>query len=83
MYSIRVENNTTDMNINLTDKEQQLLDSIKEGMDYPGCGWLHEISPFSNDHVTAGVLGQLITKGLVTSYQDEDCPRCYWVEIAI
>jgi hypothetical protein len=52
-------------------------------MDQPGCGWLHEISPFSNDHVTAGVLGQLITKGLVTSYQDEESPDCYWVEIAM
>ena len=67
----------------LTVKEQALYDSIVEGMDQPGCGWLHEISPFSNDHVTAGVLGQLITKGLVTSYQDEESPDCYWVEIAM
>ena len=51
-----------------------LLDSIKEGMDAPGCGLLHEVSPFDNSHITAGVLGQLITKGLVTSYQDEESP---------
>ena len=68
----------------LTDKESALLSAITEGMDEPGCGWLHEISPFSNDHVTAGVLGSLIEKGLVHSYQDSDgIPGlpCYWVSL--
>ena len=68
----------------ITDKESALLSAITEGMDEPGCGWLHEISPFSNDHVTAGVLGSLIEKGLVHSYQDNDgIPglTCYWVSL--
>lgn len=70
--------------INLTDKEQALYDSIAEGMDAPGCGWLHELSPFDNDHVTAGVLGSLIEKGLVHSYADvEGVPgeTCYWITL--
>ena len=70
----------------LTDKEQKLLDAITEGMDEPGCGWLHEVSPFNNDHVTAGVLGSLIIKGLVTSYEEEETAPgfgpCYWVQLA-
>ena len=65
----------------LTDKEQLLYSSIQEGMDEPGCGWLHELSPFNNDHVCAGVLSALISKGLVHSYQDEDFPGCYWVSL--
>ena len=70
----------------LTDKEQALFDSIKEGMDEPGCGWLHELTPFNNDHVTAGVLGSLIEKGLVHSQEDEDglsgYPPGYWITLA-
>ena len=65
----------------LTDKEQLLYASIQEGMDSPGCGWLHELSPFNNDHVCAGVLSALISKGLVHSYQDEEFPDCYWVSL--
>jgi len=65
----------------LTDKEQLLYSSIQEGMDEPGCGWLHELCPFNNDHVCAGVLGALISKGLVHSYQDEEAPDCYWVSL--
>jgi hypothetical protein len=66
----------------LTTKEQELLDAINEGMDQPGCGWLHEVTPFSNDHVTAGVLGSLISKGLVHSYEDTEGPMvCYWVSL--
>lgn len=66
----------------LTDKEQALFDSIREGMDAPGCGWLHELDPFNNDHVCAGVLGSLIKKGLVHSYEDNEGPMvAYWVQI--
>ena len=73
------------MTMTLTDKEQALLDIIKEGMDQPGCGWLHELTPFQNDHVTAGVLGSLIEKGLVHSHKDEETapgfPPAYWVSL--
>jgi hypothetical protein len=73
------------MTITLTDKEQALYDSIVEGMDEPGCGWLHELTPFNNDHVTAGVLGSLIEKGLVHSHEDDDTAPgygpCYWVTL--
>jgi hypothetical protein len=69
----------------LTEKEQALLNAIKEGMDEPGCGWLHEVTPFSNAHVTAGVLGSLVSKGLVSSYKDVEgvpgFPPCYWVTL--
>ena len=68
----------------LTVKESALLAAITEGMDAPGCGWLHEVTPFQNDHVTAGVLGSLIEKGLVHSHKDtEGVPGvpCYWVEL--
>ena len=72
--------------ITLTEKEQALFDSIKEGMDEPGCGWLHEVTPFQNDHVTAGVLGSLIEKGLVHSHEDTEgvpgYPPAYWVTLA-
>jgi hypothetical protein len=67
--------------INLTDKEQALLDSIKQGMDEPGSGWLHELNPFNDEHICAGVLGSLIKKNLVHSYQDEECPDCYWLTL--
>ena len=66
----------------LTDKEQWLFDSIKEGMDQPGCGWLHELSNSNwTDRQSAGVLSSLIRKGLVHSYRDEDVPDCYWVSL--
>ncbi len=72
------------MEINLTEKEKILYDSIKQGMDNPGEGWLHEITPFNSHHVTAGVLGSLISKNLVRS--DEVCepgsPTCFWVTLA-
>jgi hypothetical protein len=64
----------------LTNKEQQLLDSIIEGMDEPGCGWLHELDPFNNSKVCAGVLSSLLQKELVTSIQEDDC---YWIELVI
>ena len=62
----------------LTTKETALLLAISEGMDEPNCGWLHEVEPFNNDHVAAGVLGALMAKGLVTSYQDEETRAGYW-----
>lgn len=70
--------------ITLTSKEKALYNEIVRGMDEPGCGWLHEITPFDNDHVTAGVLGALIEKGLVHSHQDNEGPSgpCYWVTLA-
>lgn len=64
----------------MTPKEQLLLKSIQEGMDEPGCGWLHELDPFNNSKVCAGVLSSLIKKDLVTSTQEDDC---YWVEIKV
>ena len=68
----------------LTTKETALLLAISEGMDEPDCGWLHEVEPFNNDHVTAGVLGALIAKGLVFSYRDDETPSgfppAFWVE---
>ena len=68
--------------MNLTDKERILLSSIQDGMDMPGCGWLHELDPFNDSHVCAGVLGSLIKKGLVHSYEDTEGPCvCYWVQI--
>ena len=67
----------------LTDKEQALFTAIQEGMDEPGCGWLHEVTPFQNDHVTAGVLGSLIQKGLILSEEDNEGPMaCFWVTLA-
>jgi hypothetical protein len=68
----------------LTTKEQALLDAIKEGMDAPGSGWLHELNPFNaNDHICAGVLGALIEKGLVCSHEERTpgYPPAYWVEL--
>jgi len=64
----------------MTPKEQLLLKSITEGMDEPGCGWLHELDPFNNSKVCAGVLSSLLKKDLVTSTQEDDC---YWVEIKV
>lgn len=65
----------------LTDKEQLLFESIKQGMDVPGEGWLHELDPFNNSRVCAGVLSSLIYKGLVSSTQDEDDNSCYWIAL--
>jgi hypothetical protein len=69
----------------LTDKERELLTAIADGMDQPGCGWLHEVTPFQNDHVTAGVLGSLIRKGLAHSHEDDEVtpgyPPAFWVEL--
>ena len=65
----------------LTDKEQLLYNSIWQGMDQPKCGWLHELDPFNNSRMCAGVLSSLVKKNLVRSIQDEENKKCYWVEI--
>jgi hypothetical protein len=69
--------------MNLTTKEQSLLNAIAEGMDEPGCGWLHELAP--ETHETAGILGSLIKKGLVVSHKEPPTtpgyPPSYWVEL--
>jgi hypothetical protein len=65
----------------LTDKEQRMLDSVKQGMDEPGKGWLHEIDPFNGSKVTSGVISSLIRKGLITSCEDKEFPGCFWVEL--
>jgi hypothetical protein len=68
--------------ITLTPKETSLLSAILEGMDEPGCGWLHELADESRG--TAGVLGSLVKKGLVVSSEikEKGEPTCYWVELA-
>lgn len=70
---------------NLTAKEQALFDSVVEGMDEPGCGWLHELTPFDNDHVTAGLVGSLVAKGLIHSHEyEETAPGygpAYWITL--
>lgn len=67
----------------LTEKELALFQAIQKGMDGPNCGWLHEVTPFDNDHVTAGVLSSLVKKKLVHSYEDNEGEfgPCYWVEV--
>jgi hypothetical protein len=66
----------------LTVKESALLAAITEGMDEPGCGWLHELADANRS--TNAVLGSLIKKGLVHSHKDtEGVPGVpsYWVEL--
>lgn len=67
--------------VQLTDKEATLLNGIKEGMDEPGCGWLHEIAPADwSPRSVAGVLGSLVKRGLVVTSEEDGCS---WVEIAV
>ena len=61
--------------ITLTAKEQALYAAIVAGMDEPGCGWLHELAPETRE--TAGILGSLVKKGLVTTFVEDDCS---WVQ---
>lgn len=70
------------METNLTPKEQTLLAAIQEGMDEPGCGWLHELA--DETRATAGVLGSLVKKGLVvsTACPEPGYPTSYWVALA-
>jgi len=65
----------------LTDKEGDLYNAIAQGMDEPGCGWLHELADGSLS--TNAVLGSLVKKGLVTStkLKEKGEPVCYWVEL--
>lgn len=65
----------------LTAKEQTLLDSITQGMDEPGSGWLHELADESL--ATNGVLGSLVKKGLVVSskVKEKGEPAAYWVAL--
>ena len=67
--------------VSLTPKEQNLLNAIKHGMDEPGCGWLHELADETRS--TAGILGSLVKKGLVTSsgFREPGYPTAYWVEL--
>jgi hypothetical protein len=70
--------------LNLTKKEQALLESVTEGMDQPYCGWLHELAPCDwTNRSAAGVLSSLIRKGLVTSHEEpgEGGNKCYWIEL--
>jgi hypothetical protein len=66
----------------MTNNERALYDAIAQGMDEPGCGWLHELADES--HATAGTLGSLVKKGLVTSsaIREPGMPTCYWVSLA-
>lgn len=67
----------------LTDKEKLMLLAVCEGMDEPGTGWLHEVSPFYNEHVAAGVVGALEQKGLIDSelVKEKGLPDVYYVSI--
>jgi hypothetical protein len=64
--------------VSLTAKEQALLAAIAEGMDEPGCGWLHELADETRE--TAGVLGSLVKKGLVTTRAEDGCS---WVVLSV
>jgi len=65
----------------LTAKESALFAAIAEGMDEPGCGWLHELAESSRS--LSAVLGSLVRKGLVDSNRDDNgAPSaCYWVSL--
>jgi hypothetical protein len=70
----------------LTEKEQTLYDSVVEGMDSPGSGWLHELAPVSwSNRSAAGVLSSLIKKGLVNSHKEPPnepgAPPAYWITL--
>lgn len=65
----------------LTAKESALFAAIVDGMDEPGCGWLHELAEPSRS--MSAVLGSLVKKGLVDSNRDDNgAPSaCYWVSL--
>jgi len=60
----------------LTSKEKQLLLLIEEGMDEPGCGWLHELTDVTPS--SKGVLGSLVKKNLVRTFNEDGCS---WVQL--
>lgn len=60
----------------LTQKEQELLLLIEEGMDEPGCGWLHELIDVTSS--VKGVLGSLVKKNLVRTFNEDGCS---WVQL--
>ena len=72
---------TVTATVSLTVKESALFASIAEGMDEPGCGWLHELAESSRS--LSAVLGSLVRKGLVDSDRDDNgAPSaCYWVSL--
>ena len=68
---------------NLTEKEKSLFNQVIKGMDTLGCGWLHELAAragMEDDHSTAGVLGSLVKKGLVSSSEEMGC---FWVRLTL
>jgi hypothetical protein len=67
--------------VTLTEKEITLFTAIEEGMDEPGCGWLHELADESLS--TNAVLGSLVKKGMVRSnkFKEPGEPAIYWVEV--
>lgn len=68
----------------LTEKETTLFNEIRKGMDRENCGWLHEIAPRCGmkGKTLSGVVGSLIKKGVIHSYEDEDGIDCFWVNVA-
>jgi hypothetical protein len=72
--------------LKLTEKEKLLYDSIVEGMDAPGSGWLHELAPCDwSPRSAAGVLTSLIKKGLVESHKEPPTEPgawpAYWISL--
>lgn len=75
-----MKNDSTPSPMPLTPKETALLKAIVEGMDEPGCGWLHELAPVTmSPRSAAGVLGSLVKRGLVKTYEEDGCS---WVALA-
>jgi hypothetical protein len=65
------------METNLTSKEQTLLAAIQEGMDEPGCGWLHEFPSgvvMQNSYYDDGtiVIGGTVFIDTDPSYEEDD-----------
>ena len=66
----------------LTTNEKKQLGRIKQGMDEPGMGWLHEVSVFEGKKLS-GVISSLVKKGLITSelVVERGLPNAWWVEV--
>jgi hypothetical protein len=74
--------------MNLTVMETNALKSFNEGMDQPGCGWLHEMGFADENGKTvegkrlSGVISSLVKKGVICTVIDEvETPDCVWVEV--